>query len=137
MEQVYKYLTGMKFRQRVEAVIEKFNDMREDLDREREVYGQAVVEERGADPGGCQLYGRNGGRPAGAVCPTPRRGSSSATVPAPCLGRSGCCYPRNDGMPLPGPAHTPVNGYVDLPSLLKWRGTLVNFLNRTVPSVRP
>ena len=35
MEQVYQYLTGMKFRQRVEAVIEKFNDLREDLDRER------------------------------------------------------------------------------------------------------
>ena len=35
MEQVYQYLTGMKFRQRVEAVIEKFNGMREDLDRER------------------------------------------------------------------------------------------------------
>ena len=35
MEQVYKYLTGMKFRQRVEAVIEKFDDMREDLERER------------------------------------------------------------------------------------------------------
>ena len=35
MEQVYQYLTSMKFRQRVEAVIEKFNDMRDDLDRER------------------------------------------------------------------------------------------------------
>ncbi|MGY2887829.1 hypothetical protein ACVIHI_004943 [Bradyrhizobium sp. USDA 4524] len=35
MEQVYQYLTGIKFRQRVEAVIEKFNDMREDLDKER------------------------------------------------------------------------------------------------------
>jgi hypothetical protein len=35
MEQVYQYLTGMKFRQRVEAVVEKFNDMREDLDKER------------------------------------------------------------------------------------------------------
>ena len=40
MEQVYKYLTGMKFRQRVEAVIEKFNDMREDLDRERKFMGK-------------------------------------------------------------------------------------------------
>jgi len=40
MEQVYKYLTGMKFRQRVEAVIEKFNDMREDLDRERRFMGK-------------------------------------------------------------------------------------------------
>lgn len=35
MEQVYHYLTGNKFRLRVEAVIEKFNDMREDLDKER------------------------------------------------------------------------------------------------------
>jgi hypothetical protein len=35
MEQGYRYLTGTKFRQRVEAVVEKFNDMREDLDKER------------------------------------------------------------------------------------------------------
>ena len=40
MEQVYKYLTGTKFRQRVEAVIEKFEDMREDLDRERKFMGK-------------------------------------------------------------------------------------------------
>ena len=40
MEQVYQYLTGMKFRQRVEAVIEKFNGMREDLDRERKFMGK-------------------------------------------------------------------------------------------------
>ena len=40
MEQVYQYLTGMKFRQRVEAVIEKFNDMREDLGRERKFMGK-------------------------------------------------------------------------------------------------
>jgi hypothetical protein len=40
MEQIYKYLTGMKFRQRVEAVIEKFNDMRDDLDRERRFMGK-------------------------------------------------------------------------------------------------
>ena len=40
MEQVYHYLTGMKFRQRVEAVVEKFNDMREDLDKERKFMGR-------------------------------------------------------------------------------------------------
>ena len=40
MEQVYQYLTGMKFRQRVEAVIEKFDDMREDLERERKFMGK-------------------------------------------------------------------------------------------------
>lgn len=40
MEQVYHYLTGSKFRQRVEAVVEKFNDMREDLDKERKFMGR-------------------------------------------------------------------------------------------------
>jgi hypothetical protein len=40
MEQVYQYLTGIKFRQRVEAVLEKFNDMREDLDKERKFMGR-------------------------------------------------------------------------------------------------
>ena len=40
MELIYQYLTGMKFRQHVDAVIEKFNDMREDLDRERKFMGQ-------------------------------------------------------------------------------------------------
>jgi hypothetical protein len=40
MEQVYQYLTGNKFRQRVEAVVEKFNDMREDLDKERKFMGR-------------------------------------------------------------------------------------------------
>jgi len=35
MELVYKYLTGPKFRHRVEAIVEKFSDMQTDLDRER------------------------------------------------------------------------------------------------------
>ena len=35
MELVYAYLTGPKFRQRVEAIVEKFSDMQADLDRER------------------------------------------------------------------------------------------------------
>ena len=35
VEQIYQYLTGTRFRQRVEAVVEKFNDMRDDLDKER------------------------------------------------------------------------------------------------------
>ena len=35
MEQVYQYLTGTKFRRRVEAIVEKFSEMREDLDKER------------------------------------------------------------------------------------------------------
>jgi hypothetical protein len=37
MEMVYQYLTGPRFRQRVEAIVEKFSDMQEDLDKERKM----------------------------------------------------------------------------------------------------
>jgi hypothetical protein len=37
MEMVYQYLTGPHFRHRVDAIVEKFTDMRADLDRERRV----------------------------------------------------------------------------------------------------
>jgi hypothetical protein len=36
-EIVYQYLTGPRFRQRVEAIVEAFSSMQEDLDRERKV----------------------------------------------------------------------------------------------------
>ena len=35
MELVYAYLTGPRFRHRIEAIVEKFTDMQADLDRER------------------------------------------------------------------------------------------------------
>lgn len=35
MELVYEYLTGPRFRHRVEAIVEKFSDMQSDLDKER------------------------------------------------------------------------------------------------------
>jgi hypothetical protein len=35
MELIYQYLTGPKFRHRVQAIVEKFTDMQEDLDKER------------------------------------------------------------------------------------------------------
>jgi hypothetical protein len=35
MEIVYQYLTGPRFRQRVQAIVEKFSDMNDDLSRER------------------------------------------------------------------------------------------------------
>ena len=35
MEMIYQYLTGPKFRHRVQAIVEKFADMQEDLDKER------------------------------------------------------------------------------------------------------
>ncbi len=35
MELVYQYLTGSRFRHRVQAIVEKFTDMQQDLDKER------------------------------------------------------------------------------------------------------
>lgn len=35
MELVYSYLTGAKFKHRIEAIVEKFSDMQADLDKER------------------------------------------------------------------------------------------------------
>ncbi len=35
MEMVYQYLTGPRFKQRVHAIVEKFTDMQQDLDKER------------------------------------------------------------------------------------------------------
>ena len=35
MELVYQYLTGRRFRHRIEAIVEKFSGMRADLDKER------------------------------------------------------------------------------------------------------
>lgn len=37
MELVYLYLTGPRFRHRVQAIVEKFSDMQEDLEKERKV----------------------------------------------------------------------------------------------------
>jgi hypothetical protein len=34
-EQVYQYLTGARFKQRIEAIVERFTDMREEIDKER------------------------------------------------------------------------------------------------------
>ena len=37
MEMLYSYLTGPRFRQRVQAIVESFSNMKEDLDKERKV----------------------------------------------------------------------------------------------------
>ena len=40
-EQVYNYLTGSRFKQRIEAVVNRFKDMREDIDEERKFMTKA------------------------------------------------------------------------------------------------
>jgi hypothetical protein len=37
MELAYQYLTRPRFRHRMDAIVEKFTDMRDDLDRERKL----------------------------------------------------------------------------------------------------
>ena len=37
MEMLYSYLTGPRFRQRVQAIVEAFSNMKDDLDKERKV----------------------------------------------------------------------------------------------------
>src|ERR1700761_516834 len=40
-EQVYEYLTGARFKQRVEAIVERFTDMRDEIDKERKFMTKA------------------------------------------------------------------------------------------------
>jgi hypothetical protein len=61
MEMVYQYLTGPRFRHRVEAIVEKFSDMQADLDKERKTMtrGWAKREEqiRGVIESTAGMYG--------------------------------------------------------------------------------
>ena len=53
-EMIYQYLTGPRFRHRVEAIVEAFSSMQEDLDKERrpsETVGQARGADRAGDGG--------------------------------------------------------------------------------------
>jgi len=61
MEMVYQYLTGPRFRHRVEAIVEKFSDMQADLEKERKTMtrGWAKREEqiRGVIESTAGMYG--------------------------------------------------------------------------------
>jgi hypothetical protein len=69
MELVYQYLTGPRFRQRIEAVVERFTEMQADLDRERKApkkgdtgtrdharrWDRHRAADQGGDVGGCLM----------------------------------------------------------------------------------
>ena len=61
MELVYKYLTGPRFRHRIEAVVERFSDMHADLDRERKtmmrLWAKREEQIRGVVQSTAGLYG--------------------------------------------------------------------------------
>jgi hypothetical protein len=61
MELVYQYLTGPRFRHRIEAVVERFSDMQADLDRERKtmmrLWAKREEQIRGVVESTAGLYG--------------------------------------------------------------------------------
>ena len=61
MAMVYQYLTGPRFRHRIEAIVEKFSDMQEDLDRERKtmtrLWAKREAQLRGVIKSTAGMYG--------------------------------------------------------------------------------
>jgi hypothetical protein len=61
MELVYQYLTGSRFRHRLDAIIEKFTEMQEDLERERKLmtrlWAKRELQLRGVVDSTAGLYG--------------------------------------------------------------------------------
>jgi hypothetical protein len=61
MEVTYQYLTGPRFRHRIEAVVERFTDMQADLDRERKtmtrLWAKREEQIRGVVESTAGLYG--------------------------------------------------------------------------------
>ena len=61
MEVMYQYLTGPRFRHRIEAVVERFSDMQADLDRERKtmmrLWAKREEQIRGVVESTAGLYG--------------------------------------------------------------------------------
>ena len=61
MEMVYQYLTGPRFRHRIEAIVEKFSDMQADLDKERKTmtrsWARREIQIRGVIESTVGMYG--------------------------------------------------------------------------------
>ena len=59
MAMVYQYLTGPRFRHRIEAIVEKFSDMQEDLDRERKTMTRLWAKREAQLRGVIEFHRRN------------------------------------------------------------------------------
>ena len=61
VELVYKYFTGVQFKQRIEGIVERFSDMRRDLDRERaammRIWAKREAQLQAVLDGSAALYG--------------------------------------------------------------------------------
>jgi hypothetical protein len=89
MELVYRYLTGLGFKHRIEAIVERFSDMQADLDRERkatirlwakrEEQIRAIIDSTAGMYGDLQgITGRNFQEIHGLEMPVPSLTSSEA-----------------------------------------------------------
>jgi hypothetical protein len=71
VELVYKYLTGVQFKQRIQGIVEHFADMRQDLDRERvatmRIWAKREAQLRAVLDGSAGLYGDIQGIVGGAM----------------------------------------------------------------------
>ena len=65
MELVYRYLTGPRFRHRIEAIVERFTDMQDDLDRERKAMTRLWAKREEQIHGVVRFHRRPLRRPAG------------------------------------------------------------------------
>ena len=86
MEAMYHYLTGPRFRHRVEAIVEKFQDMQADLEKERKAMQKSWAKREQQIQVIVQAHGRHVGRHAGhrrdARCPRSRASISTARRPS-------------------------------------------------------
>jgi hypothetical protein len=61
MELVYQYLTGPRFRHRIEAIVKRFSDMQSDLDKERKamtrLWAKREAQIRGVIEATAGMYG--------------------------------------------------------------------------------
>jgi hypothetical protein len=61
MELVYQYLTGPRFKHRVQAIVEKFSEMQEDLEKERKtmtrLWAKREAQIRGVVESTAGMYG--------------------------------------------------------------------------------
>ena len=92
VELVYKYFTGVQFKQRIEGIVERFSDMRRDLDRERaammRIWAKREAQLQAVLDGSAGLYGDIQGI-AGRATPEIQQLSLHLGESAPPVQRSG------------------------------------------------
>ena len=85
MEMLYQYLTGPRFRHRIEAIVEKFADMHDDLEKERKAMTRLWAKREAQNSMRRRVHRWHVRRPAGNCGQDPPR-NRGARSEAPCSG---------------------------------------------------